>query len=117
MAEGTRLFQVSESLRECQEAINLQYTVNTEVQQCLLELHEMMQTRLANQVLPPPAVINHGHLERVPGRDDRRQQDPELDGHDNMDFRHHQPEDDHDQFRGETDLYPYLTIGFSKVLW
>ena len=47
MAEGTCLFQVSESLRECQEAINLQHTVNIEVQQCLLELHKMMQMLLA----------------------------------------------------------------------
>jgi hypothetical protein len=50
-------------------------------------------------------VINHGHLERVPGHDDRRQQDPKLDGRDDRDFRHHQQEDDHDQFRGERQIH------------
>jgi uncharacterized coiled-coil protein SlyX len=54
MAEGTRLFQLTESLKECQEAVTQQQAVNTNVQQQLQEVTDMLRTLMANQHRPPP---------------------------------------------------------------
>lgn len=62
MADGTRLFQLAESVKECQEGWNQQQVVNTNVEQKLTELTEMMQTVIANQTRQP--------LERPPARRD-----------------------------------------------
>jgi hypothetical protein len=85
MAEGTRLFQLSESLKECQDAIlqqqtsttsfqNQQHTHNTSFQQQLTEMTEMLRTLVNPQVGPPPEhpqVANPGVVPLL-GREDRR---------------------------------------------
>lgn len=109
MANGTRLFQLSESLKECQEAIlqqqthntsfqQQQHTHNTSFQQQLTDFSEMLRTLVATQTRPPPegppfADAPPYQLPFVPGRDERR-----LHAHDGHDRR-----DGHDDRRQDRD--------------
>jgi len=70
MTEGTRMHQLSDSIKECQDAITQQHLTNDNVQLQLREVTDMLRTLLANQaplVLPPLVV----------GWDDRRQHELE----------------------------------------
>jgi hypothetical protein len=85
MADGTRLAQISESLKECHDAIQQQHMVNTEMQGRITEVTQMLQTLVANQNRPPPELPplpplppadNRGyHLPLEPPREERRYQD------------------------------------------
>jgi hypothetical protein len=68
MAEGTRMHQLSESLKECQDAITQQHLTNATVQTQLREVTDMLRTLLINQ--PPPDQPPF-----LAGQDDRHQHD------------------------------------------
>jgi hypothetical protein len=88
MADGTRLFQLSESLKECQDAIfqqqnttnafqQQQHSHNTAFQQQLIEVSDMLLTLVTTQARPPPERPPLGDqgvfpLPVIPGREDQR---------------------------------------------
>lgn len=82
MADSTRLFQLSESLKECQDAIiqqqttttafQRQHTHNTSFQQQLTEVTDMLRTLVTTHAVPPPErppVANPG-IFPILGQDD-----------------------------------------------
>jgi len=80
MADGTRLHQLADFIKECQDAITRQHTHNTSVQTQLTEVTDMLRTLLATR--PPPDVPPLG------GLDDRRLHHPDRgDDRDDRDTR------------------------------
>jgi len=91
MVDGTRLHQLADSIKECQDAITRQHTHNTTVQTQLTEVTDMLRTLLTHLPTPkqPPFVV---------GPDDRRQHELErCDERDDRDaLRLGRDDDDHD---------------------
>jgi hypothetical protein len=62
MVDGTRLAQIADSVKECQDAWVLQQTINDNMDQKLADLTDMVCTVLTNQnpppINPPPEVRN-----------------------------------------------------------
>lgn len=66
------MFQMVESLKECQDAITQQLTGNTNAEQKLAELAKMLQTVITHQTRPPDGHPRGYHLQNAPGREGRR---------------------------------------------
>lgn len=77
MANSTRLHQLADSIKECQDAINCQHTHNTSVQTQLTEVIDMLLTLLATRLpLDVPTLgglddCRPHHPDRRDDRDDR----------------------------------------------
>lgn len=71
MADGTRLHQLADSIKECQDAITRKHTHNTSIQTQLTEVTDMLRTLLTNR--PPLEVPTLGGLDNHrPHHPDRR---------------------------------------------
>jgi len=82
MADGTRLFQLQESIKECTEGLAQQHTFNAVVEQKFNDLTELLQNVLQAQ--------NAARVDRPP--DDRERAHPPPMGPDNREVREERPE-------------------------
>jgi hypothetical protein len=71
MADGTRLHQLADSVKECQDAISHQHTHNVSVQTQLTEVTDMLRTLLSTRP-PEPQNMLAGSADRRPHHPDRR---------------------------------------------
>jgi hypothetical protein len=103
MAEGTRLHQLSNSVKECQDAITQQQVTNNNVDTQLREVTEMLWTLMVNQPPPEPQNFVMGHDDRrhpeLEWLEDQRQLDHGLDRQEDRDARRFYRDDDDDDRR------------------